>query len=572
MKTKRKSNAVLIVSLLFAAVRILSAQQQTINFSTTIPEFIYTVRAYGDDRDDFEFNSMKELGLKYFHHHWQLSWWYIETSDNTWSWVKADTVMAKIARNGLKIIPHIQAHNSIGLPWDSTITRFNPIFAEKYGRFAGQLVRRYSKNPAWSGIVSVWGGSSDIWTDEFPHTQPDVVVRLLNAVYDSVKRADSNTIVIGLNMGEHYDSSKNDVEWEDWHSRAFALSPKPKFDWFGVQTTHNILVTTMRTPQSYYGIFGLTNIRRFLDSHGYTKTPIWLNEGGFTYREFGEADSIGFFPPDIHAEQVVGNFIVSRILNVNLKGWVYFNYFREHHVFEDFDWGLMSALDQHDPPLPRPAWYALQTLIKKVQFFDYQFDAKLSGEFNELTPPFVLRFAHRDSPSSKLWIVFSPRAKGEPISQPVTINISPSTSVVKIDMLGTDSTIMADASGNITINSTTSPVYLRTAPLTGEIDISSIPSSVELFPVYPNPFNPLTNIRYQLNQNGFVTMKIYDVLGRDVKTLVNEFQAAGSYTIRWDGKSNYNVDVNSGVYLSKLTFQSDKGIEQLRTSKMTLIK
>ncbi len=65
---------------------------------------------------------------------------------------------------------------------------------------------------------------------------------------------------------------------------------------------------------------------------------------------------------------------------------------------------------------------------------------------------------------------------------------------------------------------------------------------------YPNPFNPSTNISYNLPTSGHVTLKVYDVLGREVKTLVNEDQALGTYSVRFDASR-----LASGVYLYRLT-------------------
>ncbi|PJB00437.1 MAG: hypothetical protein CO128_00590, partial [Ignavibacteriales bacterium CG_4_9_14_3_um_filter_30_11] len=68
-------------------------------------------------------------------------------------------------------------------------------------------------------------------------------------------------------------------------------------------------------------------------------------------------------------------------------------------------------------------------------------------------------------------------------------------------------------------------------------------NSYDLAQNYPNPFNPSTVIKYQLPEQGFVTLKIYDILGREVKTLVNEFKSKGRYSI------NFNAgNLASGVY------------------------
>jgi len=80
------------------------------------------------------------------------------------------------------------------------------------------------------------------------------------------------------------------------------------------------------------------------------------------------------------------------------------------------------------------------------------------------------------------------------------------------------------------------------------INISSeIPAEYKLYNNYPNPFNPSTNIKYQITNNKFTTLKIFDVLGREVKSLVNEFQKAGIYEVSFDA-----TDLTSGIYFYRL--------------------
>lgn len=94
-----------------------------------------------------------------------------------------------------------------------------------------------------------------------------------------------------------------------------------------------------------------------------------------------------------------------------------------------------------------------------------------------------------------------------------------------------------------------------------EIEISQ-PNVFYLGQNYPNPFNPSTNIKYSIPADGNVTLKIYDILGEEVSTLVNEFQQAGTFDVVFDGSN-----LSSGVYYYQLTSG-----ELTSTKKMMLTK
>ena len=76
----------------------------------------------------------------------------------------------------------------------------------------------------------------------------------------------------------------------------------------------------------------------------------------------------------------------------------------------------------------------------------------------------------------------------------------------------------------------------------------------KLFQNYPNPFNPSTQISYQLAANSFVTLKVYDVLGNEIATLVNEEKAAGTYQVKFTAQqTTNNKQLASGMYFYTLT-------------------
>jgi hypothetical protein len=98
---------------------------------------------------------------------------------------------------------------------------------------------------------------------------------------------------------------------------------------------------------------------------------------------------------------------------------------------------------------------------------------------------------------------------------------------------------------------------------------SNIPKTFTLNQNYPNPFNPVTNIQYDLPKDVFVKIKIYDLLGREIKTLVNEFKNAGSYLVSFNGS-----EFASGIYFYRIQVVDPTGRTGsfVQVKRMVLIK
>ncbi len=94
------------------------------------------------------------------------------------------------------------------------------------------------------------------------------------------------------------------------------------------------------------------------------------------------------------------------------------------------------------------------------------------------------------------------------------------------------------------------------------VETIPVPKSFTLHPAYPNPFNPTTTIRYELITDGHVTLTIYDMMGREVTTLINQHRQTGFHTAQWNAEN-----MSSGTYLIKLT----QG-ENTSTQKIILLK
>ena len=111
------------------------------------------------------------------------------------------------------------------------------------------------------------------------------------------------------------------------------------------------------------------------------------------------------------------------------------------------------------------------------------------------------------------------------------------------------------------------PVMVRTTVASGPLQT---PACFSLFQNYPNPFNPSTDIRYQIpdgRSSLHTTLKVYNLLGQEVRALVDEPKAAGYYTVTWDGRDHSGQQVASGFYFCRLNAG-----EFSQTVKVVLLK
>jgi hypothetical protein len=86
----------------------------------------------------------------------------------------------------------------------------------------------------------------------------------------------------------------------------------------------------------------------------------------------------------------------------------------------------------------------------------------------------------------------------------------------------------------------------------GDLDATEIINSHALHPAYPNPFNPVSTIRYELPQGSDISLIVYDLLGREVARLVNGYMELGYHQAQWDGRDKDGRAVPSGIYIARL--------------------
>ena len=94
-----------------------------------------------------------------------------------------------------------------------------------------------------------------------------------------------------------------------------------------------------------------------------------------------------------------------------------------------------------------------------------------------------------------------------------------------------------------------------------------IPMTYAIHQNYPNPFNPVTTLRYDLPEDALVNITIYDMVGRVVKTLINDQQTAGYRSLQWNATNDAGLPLSAGIYLYMI-----QAGELRQTKKMVLLK
>jgi photosystem II stability/assembly factor-like uncharacterized protein len=136
-------------------------------------------------------------------------------------------------------------------------------------------------------------------------------------------------------------------------------------------------------------------------------------------------------------------------------------------------------------------------------------------------------------------------------------------SVAKLDSNTASALIVSSLGGEAALADTTFILTVSSEPIVGiDVEHNLPPATFNIFQNFPNPYNPTTIINYQVADAGFVTLKVYDVIGNEVASLVNENKGQGSYIIMFDA-----TNLPSGIYFYRL--QAGSFVE---TKKMVLMK
>jgi len=344
-----------------------------------------------------------------------------------------------------------------------------------------------------------------------------------------------------------------------------------------------------------YQMQAVKQARRMLDSLGLSQVQIWSCENGtWAYQPTNQP----YQTQSEQARSLIERYVYNIDLGLNKLFW---NNLMEWFAFAGNPGSIYNSMGlvgdgalNGEPPQnfnrPRICYFAYKLLSSVIDADTARYSGKMSNH-NEPNL-YAYKYVSLTADSLARYILWKNSG-----TQNVSFHINTQTALVTnmiTDSLGNileEYTAVADSSGNISINIGVDPLLVREVSSIGIINISGeIPSSYILNQNYPNPFNPATKIKFdiipplpapRLRQAGLnpllskegkdfrqnagrqgVVLKVYDVLGREVATLVNDQLSPSTYEVEFNG-TNYP----SGVYYYKLTARNFSD-----TKKMVLIK
>lgn len=317
---------------------------------------------------------------------------------------------------------------------------------------------------------------------------------------------------------------------------------------------------------------------------------IWLNEGFATYCEgvyiedyLGKPQYLSFITNEmIYARQAVGSVYVQDISSVGSifnsnrsysKGGVilhmlrgvlgdslFFNTMKTYANHPDYKYG--TAVTEN-----------FQSVAENLSGLDleYFFNEWIYGE-NYPVYTVTWGYSKAGKSSFNIDVNIKQRVNSNPAFFTMPVEI-------KVTTLAGDTTVTLmnnQQEQNYSFNVKSQPIelqfdpnnwILKTVSVLSNVEDEVIPNNYSLKQNYPNPFNPATLIRYNIPLQTKVKLVVYDILGRIVKTLVNEVKDQGRHEISWDGTNSMNIGVSTGVYFYRLETE-----KFLSSKKMLLVK
>ncbi len=304
-----------------------------------------------------------------------------------------------------------------------------------------------------------------------------------------------------------------------------------------------------------YKMLALPDYRQLLDNNGYSNVEIWSAENGtYSYQPAG-------VPMQTKAEQAAS--LVKRYLWNFANGLdkLFWNNLMEWHGFAGYDGSIYNSMGlvgdgkyNAEPPEEfnhiRKNYYSYKKLAENIDTHkagfvgENDFNDEVNGNYG---------YTYRDlKTGTLLHLVWT--ESGEAVFSFSTSSLHEWTNLIPIDDAGSFvSQVLQPGNHAITIKA--GEVFmLKKANITSVEDRNTSPATngFSLNQNYPNPFNSSTTIKYELAVSGHIVICIYNALGLEVKTLINEEKTPGRYSEVWNGQNSLGNAVPAGIYFLQM--------------------
>ncbi len=531
------------------------------------------------------------LGAKWLRYGGDMfSWREIEPQRGLYKWEKTDAIFSEASRNHLKLFVTLASLSRWMGPSNFPGDELSGD-KDEYKDFLKKTVERYDgdglDDAPGSPVVNVWQIENEVDLDLASELLPPAAVEdyvlFLKESYIIIKQTDPEAKVAMTGVGflasgledfftpvlEELDRIK-----ESPSARYFDIFD---FHWYPFLDKYNHFQESKDGIEtSIYLDDYIDKIDLMLTKNGYQNMPLYITEIG---QYSGLPDHMALFRSEKNqTAELLKLYVYPLAKGVDKIFWVTITEWPGDGVFGNRDgafdnMGLINNPIQDGLSHKKLAYYTYKKMVEVLEGSDWDSIQTIQESDNV--------YLYKLTKTGRLiWVAWNDSSATQQISiSGITSSQVRVTATIPKYESGKDVTdysttfqmdTLAVVNGSVSLQLGENPVFVEEFTITSiEDESGSIPEEFVLYQNYPNPFNPTTTIRFSLPQREFVTLKVFDVLGREIATLVNEYQQSGKYSIQLDVKTLHATSLPSGVYFYTLTVSPssrDLAIEPRRTT------